>query len=130
MIRPILFCAGLMLPTLGHAQGFLDRIVGEVAPATITHDTSPSVLAERGIFVYDPRTDLTNMPIESLSPSPHTLILTHLSGGEPKAYLPATSGAACAQLALSITRTHGGGWAYCHPETVAQSAPAGPDITR
>lgn len=115
MLRPIALAALLVMPAPVLAQGFLDRLVGEVAPASVTHDTNPSALAERGIFVYDSRSDLTNMPLGSIGPGPHVLVLTHLSGGEPKAYIPTDTGPDCANAAISIAQVHGGGWAYCHP---------------
>jgi len=125
MLRTIA-CLLALAPAPVFAQGFLDRIVSEVAPAAVTHDTTPTGLAQRGVFVYDARSDLANMALDSLGSGPHLLVLTHLSGGEAKAYIDTESGRICAQLAMSITRTHGGGWAYCHPHTAPSGAAPAP----
>ena len=116
MLRPALLAALAFLATPLHAQGIVDRLVGNaIGPSPVAHDTSPAGLAAQGVFFYDWRSDLSNMDATEMGPGAHLLVLTHSASGAIQTTVMVEDGAACGRLAVSMSRVHQGGWTYCHP---------------
>lgn len=111
------------LPTAAAAQGLLDRLGAAVAPPSVVHDTSPQALAERGVFVYDHRSDLANMAFDALPETGHMFVATTLTG-ETKPGVVFSTGPDCVGAAVSYARVHGGGFVYCHPLALPPGTPA------
>ena len=111
------------LPTAAAAQGLLDRLGAAVSPPSVVHDTSPQALAQRGVFVYDHRSDLANMAFDALPDAPYMFVATTLTG-ETKQGIVFPTGSDCVGAAVSYARVHGGGFVYCHPIALPTGTPA------